>query len=87
MSTVLDFVLDVVHFERCHYIIYGSFLIQGLLYFLLLWGAFLGKNWARWGGQEVTLPPQAAAEIARGELRSAKQLPQIWFVYSRNPSR
>ena len=31
------------------------------------------------GGQEVTLPLAAAAEIARGELRSAKQLPQIWF--------
>ena len=31
------------------------------------------------GGQEVTLPPKAAAEIARGELRSPKQLPQIWF--------
>ena len=31
------------------------------------------------GGQEVNLPPKAAAEIARGELRSAKQLPQIWF--------
>ena len=31
------------------------------------------------GGQEVTLPPKAAAEIARGELRSPKLLPQIWF--------
>ncbi len=31
------------------------------------------------GGQETGLDPAAATEIARGELRSAKQLPQIWF--------
>ena len=31
------------------------------------------------GGQETGLDPAAAAEIARGELRSAKQLPQVWF--------
>src|SRR5262249_31171442 len=31
------------------------------------------------GAQEVLLAESAAAEIARGELRSAKQLPQVWF--------
>src|SRR5262245_46072242 len=31
------------------------------------------------GGQEVWLEGGAAAEIARGELRSAKQLPQVWY--------
>jgi prolyl-tRNA synthetase len=31
------------------------------------------------GGQEVLLGPEDAAAIARGELRSAKQLPQVWF--------
>jgi prolyl-tRNA synthetase len=34
---------------------------------------------ARIGGQQVLLDPDAAGEIARGELRSAKQLPQVWF--------
>ncbi|MDE3167473.1 MAG: hypothetical protein KGN36_16855, partial [Acidobacteriota bacterium] len=31
------------------------------------------------GGQEIVLDAAAAAEIARGELRSPKQLPQIWY--------
>jgi prolyl-tRNA synthetase len=31
------------------------------------------------GGQEVWLDAAAAAEIARGELRSARQLPQVWY--------
>src|SRR5215471_10382794 len=31
------------------------------------------------GGQEVWLEGGAAAETARGELRSAKQLPQVWY--------
>jgi prolyl-tRNA synthetase len=31
------------------------------------------------GGQEVNLSPSDAAEIARGEIRGARQLPQIWF--------
>src|SRR5437764_11246163 len=31
------------------------------------------------GGQEVHLPAEGAAEIARGELRGEKQLPQVWF--------
>src|SRR4051812_48060282 len=30
-------------------------------------------------GQEVFLGDDAAAEIARGELRSPKQLPQVWY--------
>jgi prolyl-tRNA synthetase len=31
------------------------------------------------GGQEMLLPALHPAEIARGELRSYKQLPQIWY--------
>ena len=38
------------------------------------------------GGQQIHLPPliattedQAVASIARGELRSYKQLPQMWY--------
>src|SRR5215212_5020530 len=31
------------------------------------------------GGNEVLLGEEAAMEIARGELRSPKQLPQVWF--------
>ncbi|MDR3460667.1 MAG: hypothetical protein P4N60_24825 [Verrucomicrobiae bacterium] len=42
------FVLTIAHFESSHYLIYGSILVQHLLYFVLLWFAFHGKNWARW---------------------------------------
>jgi prolyl-tRNA synthetase len=31
------------------------------------------------GAQEVLLAEDAAIDVARGELRSAKQLPQVWF--------
>jgi prolyl-tRNA synthetase len=33
----------------------------------------------RSGGQETLLDPATAAAIARGELRSPKQLPQLWY--------
>jgi prolyl-tRNA synthetase len=39
------------------------------------------------GGQEVDMNADAAAAIAQGELRSAKQLPQIWFRFELAPLR
>src|SRR5436190_22587911 len=39
------------------------------------------------GGQEVNLTAGAAAAIAQGELRSPKQLPQIWFRFDAVPLR
>src|SRR5690242_16279238 len=39
------------------------------------------------GGQEVQLTEAAAAAVAQGELRSAKQLPQIWFRFEAAPLR
>ncbi|HTS64586.1 MAG TPA: YbaK/EbsC family protein [Candidatus Acidoferrales bacterium] len=39
------------------------------------------------GGQEVHLTEGAAAAIAQGELRSPKQLPQIWFRFEAAPLR
>jgi prolyl-tRNA synthetase len=39
------------------------------------------------GGQEVELTESAAAAIAQGELRSPKQLPQIWFRFESGPMR
>jgi prolyl-tRNA synthetase len=39
------------------------------------------------GGQEVDLNADGAAVIAQGELRSAKQLPQIWFRFEQAPLR
>ena len=39
------------------------------------------------GGQEVSLTESAAAAIAQGELRSPKQLPQIWFSFEAAPLR
>src|ERR1043165_615089 len=39
------------------------------------------------GGQEVELTEAAAAAIAQGELRSPKQLPQIWFRFEHGPMR
>ncbi|MBS1856844.1 MAG: hypothetical protein JST11_15860 [Acidobacteria bacterium] len=41
----------------------------------------------RAGGQEILLDAPAAAEIARGELRSARQLPQIWYRVETPPLR
>ena len=37
----------------------------------------------RIGGQEVLLDVRTAAEVGRGELRSPKQLPQIWYRVER----
>jgi len=39
------------------------------------------------GGQEVELTASAAAEIAQGELRSPKLLPQIWYRFDSGPMR
>jgi prolyl-tRNA synthetase len=41
--------------------------------------AIAREELARIGGQETLLGPEDAAAIARGELRSAKQLPQVWY--------
>ena len=39
------------------------------------------------GGQQIDLPEAAAAAIAQGELRSPKQLPQIWYRFEAAPLR
>jgi prolyl-tRNA synthetase len=39
------------------------------------------------GGQEVELSESAAAAIAQGELRSPRQLPQVWFHFDSGPMR
>jgi prolyl-tRNA synthetase len=39
------------------------------------------------GGQEVELTEASAAEIAQGELRSPRLLPQIWFQFEGGPMR
>ena len=39
------------------------------------------------GGQEVELTASAAAEIAQGELRSPRLLPQIWYRFEAGPMR
>src|SRR5947209_18728074 len=41
----------------------------------------------RAGGQETLLDAAIAAAIARGELRSPKQLPQLWYRIERTPLR
>jgi len=42
---------------------------------------------AQLGGQEISLDPIAAADVARGELRSPKQLPQLWYRLEATPWR
>jgi FtsH-binding integral membrane protein len=48
LDSGVAFVMDVVNFQLGHYIMFGSWLFEGLLFFVLLWCAFRGKNWARW---------------------------------------
>jgi hypothetical protein len=42
------FVMDVINVQLSHYVLFGSWLIEDILFFVLLWCAFRGKNWARW---------------------------------------
>jgi len=42
------FVMNVVDFQASHYVMFGSWLIEDIFLFVVLWCAFRGKNWARW---------------------------------------
>jgi hypothetical protein len=41
-------VMDVVNFQLSHYVTFGGWLIEDILFYVLVWCAFCGKNWARW---------------------------------------
>jgi len=44
----VGFVRQIFNFEFNHYVMFGIWLIEDILFFVLLWCAFCGKNWARW---------------------------------------
>lgn len=43
-----DFVMTIVNFQLSYYVMFGIWLLEDILFFVFLWCAFRGKNWARW---------------------------------------
>jgi len=75
-------VMDVVNFQSSHYVLFGSWLMLDILFLVLLWCAFRGKNWARWFVAVWTLFEVCFSPLAWVcYLHTSSTLGAVWFWF------